>query len=73
MTSPHRYPFSDLTADQMRDLMRAASRERNLVVWNLFSKAFRGEWIGPIWPRRQREAQVWTPKNVHALSLDAHC
>ena len=73
MTSPDRYPFSDLTPDQMRDLMRVARRERNLAVWHLLSGLFRRTGKRPIWPQRQREAQVWPPKNVHALSLTAHC
>ena len=73
MTSPNHYPFSDLSPDQMRELMRVARRERNLAVWTLFSRLFRRLAQSPTWPRRQREAQVWPPKNVHALSLTAHC
>lgn len=62
MTSPNPYPFSDLTGEQVQDLMRAARKERARVIRNFFAALF----------RRRREAQVWPPKNVPALSLTAY-
>lgn len=73
MTSPIRFPFSDLTPDQVRNLVRAARAERNAAIGSLLSRLFRWPDKSPIWPQRHREAQVWTPKNVHALSLQTHC
>lgn len=64
MTSPnpYPYPFSDLTGEQVQALMRAARKERARVIRNFFAALF----------RRRREAQVWPPKNVPALSLTAY-
>ena len=70
MTIP-RYPFSDLTTAEVQDLMEAARQERarsiQAVVAALFTlpSALR-------LPPRQREAQVWPPKGVPALSLTAY-
>lgn len=63
MTDPRPYPFSDLTPEQMRLLIRAAHVERAQVIRSLFAALF----------HRQREAQVWPPKNVPALSLSTYC
>lgn len=58
MTSPSRYPFSDLSSGQVQSLIRAAHKERAQAIGRFFAALF----------RRQREAQVWPPKNVPALS-----
>ena len=62
MTSANAYPFSDLTREQVQELMRAARRERAQAIRNFFAALF----------HRRREAQVWPPKNVPALSLTAY-
>jgi hypothetical protein len=62
MTCPNPYPFSDLTGEQVQDLIRAARKERAQVIRSFFAALF----------RRRREAQVWPPKNVPALSLTAY-
>ena len=62
MTSPNLYPFSDLTREQVQDLMRTARRERAQAIRNFFAALV----------RRRRETQVWPPKNVPALSLTAY-
>ena len=64
-TSTPRYPFSDLNPDQTKRLMLLASVERNRVIRGFFARIFGG--------RRVRETQVWTPKNVPALSLTSYC
>ncbi len=59
MVSTAHYPFSDLTSDQVQSLIRAAHKERAEAVRGFFAIIF----------RRRREAQVWPPKYVPALSL----
>ena len=72
MTVSPRYPFSDLTADQVQALVEIARQERAAAVRALLS-AF-AHWPGKAqaWPPREREAQVWPPKNVAALSLTTY-
>lgn len=59
MTTLQKYPFSDLSAEQVQLLIRTAHVERSQAIWSFFAALF----------RRQREAQVWPPRNVPALSL----
>ena len=73
MTSPSRYPFSDLTPEQVRESDRAPrATSETRAVRNFFAGFSAGERKVPVWPRRQREAQVWPPKNVPALSLTVY-
>ena len=37
-----------------------------------FAALFRSRRKEPLWPSRQRDAQVWPPKNVPALSHTAY-
>lgn len=62
MSPTTRYPFSDLTGEQVQNLMRAARKERARVIGSFFAALF----------RRRREAQVWPLKNAPALSLTAY-
>ena len=62
MPSTPDYPFSDLTTDQVQSLIRVARKERAQAVRGFFAMIF----------RRRREAQVWPPKNVPALSLTTY-
>lgn len=62
MTPTGNYPFSDLTSEQVQKLIRAAHNERAEAIRRFFAALF----------RRQREAQVWPPKNVPALSLTVY-
>jgi hypothetical protein len=70
MSTP-RYPFSDLTSDEVQALMAAARQERvrtiRAVVAALLAlpRAFR-------LPPRQRQAQVWPSAGVPALSLKTY-
>ena len=72
MTTPGNYPFSDLTSEQVQSLMQAARIERAKVMGSFFASLFRSRRKDPLWPNRQRDAQVWPPKNVPALSLTAY-
>jgi hypothetical protein len=65
MTGSPRYPFSDLSRTEVDQLIEAARSERSRALRGLLARLFH--------VNRKREAQVWTPKNVPALSLDAHC
>jgi hypothetical protein len=66
------YPFSDLTSDQVQGLIRAARNEQAREVRNFFATLFSWRRATPAWPSRQRETQVWPPKNVPALSLTVY-
>lgn len=72
MTSPSRYPFSDLTSDQVQSLIRAARNEQARAIRNFFAALLSRRRATPAWPSRQRETQVWPPKNVPALSLTVY-
>ena len=72
MTTPANYPFSDLTSEQVQRLIQAARIERAKVMAGFFAALFRSRRKEPLWPSRQRDAQVWPPKNVPALSLTAY-
>jgi hypothetical protein len=72
MTSTGDYPFSDLTPEQVQKLVQAARIERARAMRSFFAGLFTRRRKGPIWPARQRDAQVWTPKHVPALSLFVH-
>ena len=66
------YPFSDLTPQEMQSLKEIARRERLEALRAIFRAL--GGWgrkVAP-WPPRAREAQVWPPKNVPALSLTSY-
>lgn len=69
MNSDGNHPFSDLSANEFHKLIRAARAERNHAVRQVFAALFRWRPKSGIWPARQREAQVWPPKNVKVLSL----
>jgi hypothetical protein len=74
MTSNTSYPFSDLTPEQVRMLIRAARNERSNAIREFLAGMFvRPHRSKPWWPPRQREAQVWPPKNAPALSRAAYC
>jgi hypothetical protein len=72
MATDPRHPFSDLTPEQLQSLIRAAHRERARAIRSFFSALFGRRHEPTAWPRRQREAQVWPPKNVPALSLTVY-
>jgi hypothetical protein len=72
MTPTSDYPFSDLTTEQIHKLILAARIERAKAVRSFFARLFRGRRKDPVWPARQRDAQVWPPKNVPALSLTVY-
>jgi hypothetical protein len=71
MKASPRYPFSDLTPEEVQALVAVAREERARTIRAVFStfltlpRAFR-------LPPRQREAQAWPPKGVPALSLASH-
>ena len=65
MIDTPRYPFSDLTRDQVDRLIEVARVERSRAIGGFLAGLFR--------VRRQREAQVWTPAHAPALSFKAHC
>jgi hypothetical protein len=66
-----RYPFSDLTPDEVRALTAAARQERARTIRAVVSTLF-GLPRALRLPARQREAQAWPPKGVPALSLKAY-
>jgi hypothetical protein len=66
------HPFSDLTSEQVQRLIRAARIERAQAMRSFFAALFRWRRKDPLWPTRQRDAQVWPPKNVPALSLTVY-
>lgn len=66
------HPFSDLSPHEFRKLIRTAHAERKLAARRVFAGLFRWRPRARIWPARQREAQVWPPKNVKALSLTVY-
>ena len=72
MTKPRDYPFSDLTSEQVQRLIRTARYEQARAIRSFFAALFTQRRATPAWPRRQREAQVWPPKNVPAFSLTIH-
>jgi hypothetical protein len=72
MKTPTPYPFSDLTSEQIQQLVNAARIERAKVIRGFFARLFRRRRKDPVWPARQRDAQVWPPKNVAALSLTVY-
>jgi hypothetical protein len=72
MTPTGNYPFSDLTSEQVQTLIRAAHNERAKVIRSFLAALFHRQRKDPLWPSRQRDAQVWPPKNVPALSLTAY-
>ena len=65
MTGSSKYPFSDLTQTQVEQLIRAARVEQAHAVRAFLARLFH--------VRREREAQIWPPKNAPALSLSTHC
>jgi hypothetical protein len=68
MTPTPHHPFSDLTPEQIRSLVRAAEAERAKAIGDFFAALFRRGRRGLFWPARRREAQIWPPRNVPALS-----
>jgi hypothetical protein len=69
--NPNRaYPFSDLTSEQVRELVEAARQERAEAIRRFFSRLFRRRRKGTFWPERKREAQAWPPKGIPALYFD---
>lgn len=72
MKTPAPYPFSDLTSEQIHQLVESARIERAKVIRSFFAGLFRRQRKDPVWPARQRGAQIWPPKNVPALSLKAY-
>jgi len=67
------HPFSDLTSEQVQRLIQAARMERAQAIRSVFAALFRRRRKDPLWPSRQRDAQVWPPKNAPALSLTRYC
>jgi hypothetical protein len=65
MTTARKYAFSDLTLLQVEALKHAARVEQAKAIRSFFARLFR--------VTRRREAQVWPPKNVPALSLKTYC
>ena len=65
MIDTPRYPFSDLTRDQVDRLMEVARVERSRAIGGFLAGLFR--------VRRQREAQVWPAGNEPALSVRTYC
>ena len=72
MTTRGNYPFSDLTSEQVQRLIQAARIERAKAMRSFFAGLFRRPSKDPVWPARQRDAQVWPPNNVPALSLTVY-
>lgn len=72
MTPTRKYPFSDLTSEQVESIIQAARVERARAIRGFLAALFRSRRKDPLWPSRQRDAQVWPPKNVPALSLTAY-
>ena len=72
MTTPSHYPFSDLTSEQVQRLDPGRPRSSGPGHPELFRGALRRRRATPAWPSRQRETQVWPPKNVPALSLTVY-
>jgi hypothetical protein len=67
MTPTSTHPFSDLSPEQVHQLVQAAHKERSAAVRSFFASLFRKVALVRLWPERQREAQVWPPKSVSAL------
>lgn len=58
-----RYPFSDLTSEQIQALVRAARHEQSQAIRNFFARLL----------PRQRTTQAWPAKHEPALSLRTYC
>ena len=70
-TEPH-YPFSDLTGAELQLIMQRARHEQAAAVRG-FLAALAGRLRRALTlPPRQREAQVWPPNNLPALSPTVH-
>ena len=67
MTTSPRYPFSDLTSDEVRALTDSARQERARAIRAFFAMLLALPGTFRL-PERQREAQVWPPQGVPALS-----
>jgi integrase len=63
MTASPRYPFSDLTPDELQALIAAARRERARAVHSFIARL--------LGLRRKQEAGGWTARGVPALGLGA--
>ena len=72
MTSPSAYPFSDLTAEQVQELIARRPNGARPGHTELFRQHSSAGGAKPGLAGRQREAQVWPPKNVPALSLTVY-
>jgi hypothetical protein len=71
MTTSPRYPFSDLTSQEVQALIEVARQERARAIGAVFSTLFDLPRALRL-PARRREAQVWPSKGVPALSLKAY-
>ncbi len=65
MTSSSQYPFADLPQAEVQRIIRSAKAEQASAIRSFLASLFRVQ--------RGREAQVWPPSNVRALSLKTYC
>ncbi len=65
MTGSPTYPFADLSQGEVQRIIRSAKLEQ--------ARAIRRFLSGLLRVQRGREAQVWPPKNMPALSLNTYC